>query len=72
MKRIEVLCKQSEQVRVVAAVIHDTEDRIFATQRGYGEWKVVSRGERISGTEGARSGTVAFSKRLRERGVAAG
>ena len=39
MKQIEVLCKQSEQVRAVAAIIHDDEGRIFATQRGYGEWK---------------------------------
>ena len=28
-----------KQVEVVAAVIHDDEGRIFATQRGYGEWK---------------------------------
>ena len=28
-----------KQIEVVAAVIHDTEGRIFATQRGYGEWK---------------------------------
>ena len=28
-----------KQIEVVAAVIHDSEDRIFATQRGYGEWK---------------------------------
>ena len=26
-------------IKVVAAIIHDTEGRIFATQRGYGEWK---------------------------------
>ena len=38
MKQIEVLCKQSEQVRAVAAIIRKG-DRIFATQRGYGEWK---------------------------------
>lgn len=29
----------NKQVEVVAAVIHDAEGRIFATQRGYGEWK---------------------------------
>lgn len=28
-----------KQVEVVAAVIHDDEGRIFATQRGSGEWK---------------------------------
>ena len=39
MKQIEVLCKQSEQVRAVAAIIHDDEGRIFATQRGYGDFK---------------------------------
>lgn len=33
---IEVLCKQIE---VVAAIIHDSEGRIFATQRGYGDYK---------------------------------
>ena len=38
MKQIEVLCKQSEQVRAVAAVIRKG-DKIFATQRGYGEWQ---------------------------------
>lgn len=32
-------CKQSKQVQVVAAIIHDGEGRVFATQRGYGEWK---------------------------------
>ena len=26
-------------IEVVAAIIHDGEGRIFATQRGYGEWK---------------------------------
>ena len=26
-------------VEVVAAIIHDEEGRVFATQRGYGEWK---------------------------------
>ena len=28
-----------KQIEVVAAIIHDDEGRIFATQRGYGEWK---------------------------------
>ena len=28
-----------KQIQVVAAIIHDAEGRIFATQRGYGEWK---------------------------------
>lgn len=26
-------------IEVVAAIIHDSHGRIFATQRGYGEWK---------------------------------
>ncbi len=26
-------------IEVVAAIIHDAEGRIFATQRGYGEWE---------------------------------
>ena len=26
-------------INVVAAIIHDAQGRIFATQRGYGEWK---------------------------------
>ena len=26
-------------IEVVAAIIHDGEGRVFATQRGYGEWK---------------------------------
>ena len=28
-----------KHIEVVAAIIHDSEGRIFATQRGYGEWK---------------------------------
>ena len=28
-----------KQIEVVAAIIHDEQNRIFATQRGYGEWK---------------------------------
>ena len=30
---------QMKQIEVVAAIIHDKQNRIFATQRGYGEWK---------------------------------
>ncbi len=28
-----------KHIEVVAAIIHDDEARIFATQRGYGDWK---------------------------------
>ena len=28
-----------KQIEVVAAIIHDAEGRIFATQRGYGDWE---------------------------------
>ncbi len=28
-----------KQIEVVAAIIHDAEGLIFATQRGYGEWE---------------------------------
>ena len=28
-----------KQIEVVAAIIHDSQGRIFATQRGYGEWR---------------------------------
>lgn len=28
-----------KQIEVVAAIIHDAEGRIFATQRGHGEWE---------------------------------
>ena len=28
-----------KQIEVVAAIIHNDKGRIFATQRGYGEWK---------------------------------
>ena len=28
-----------KQIEVVAAIIHDSDGRIFATQRGYGDWK---------------------------------
>ena len=27
------------QIEVVAAIIHDADGRIFATQRGYGDWR---------------------------------
>ena len=30
---------QRKSIEVVAAIIRDDEGRIFATQRGYGEWK---------------------------------
>ena len=28
-----------KHIEVVAAIIHDTNGRIFATQRGYGDWR---------------------------------
>ena len=28
-----------KRIEVVAAIIHDSEGRVFVTQRGYGEWK---------------------------------
>ena len=28
-----------KNIEVVAAIIHNVEGRVFATQRGYGEWK---------------------------------
>ena len=28
-----------KRIEVVAAIIHDEQGRVFATQRGYGEWK---------------------------------
>lgn len=28
-----------KQIEVVAAIIHDAEGSVFATQRGYGEWE---------------------------------
>lgn len=31
--------EEVKQIEVVAAIIHDDEGRIFATQRGYGEMK---------------------------------
>ena len=31
--------EQVKRIEVVAAIIHDGDGRIFATQRGYGEWK---------------------------------
>ena len=31
--------KNRKVINVSAAVIHDAQGRIFATQRGYGEWK---------------------------------
>ena len=30
-----------KQIEVVAAIIHDNEGRIFATQRGYGNYKAA-------------------------------
>jgi len=34
-----MLSKVMKQIEVVAAIIHDDQDRIFATQRGYGDYK---------------------------------
>ena len=34
-----MLSKDMKQIEVVAAIIHDDQDRIFATQRGYGDYK---------------------------------
>ena len=34
-----MLSKYMKQIEVVAAIIHDDQDRIFATQRGYGDYK---------------------------------
>lgn len=31
--------EQVKRIEVAAAIIHDGDGRIFATQRGYGEWK---------------------------------
>ncbi len=28
-----------KQIEVVAAIIHDEQNRVFVTQRGYGDWK---------------------------------
>ena len=32
-----------KQIEVVAAIIHDNEGRIFATQRGYGDYKAAGK-----------------------------
>ena len=32
-----------KQIEVVAAIIHDDEGRIFATQRGYGDYKAAGK-----------------------------
>jgi len=34
-----MLSKDMKQIEVVAAIIHDDQNRIFATQRGYGDYK---------------------------------
>ena len=31
--------RKMKTINVVAAIIHDARGKIFATQRGYGEWK---------------------------------
>ena len=36
---MDVSNMSKKQIEVVAAIIHDAEGRIFATQRGYGEWE---------------------------------
>ena len=37
--KITIFAQVMKQIEVVAAIIHDNQNRIFATQRGYGEWK---------------------------------
>ena len=34
-----MLSKDMKRIEVVAAIIHDDQERIFATQRGYGDYK---------------------------------
>lgn len=35
----DMMQRGERRIEVAAAIIHDDEGRIFATQRGYGEWK---------------------------------
>ncbi|MBQ7442431.1 MAG: (deoxy)nucleoside triphosphate pyrophosphohydrolase [Bacteroidaceae bacterium] len=39
MRQEEGPCSPNKRVRVVAAIMHDSAGHVFATQRGYGEWK---------------------------------
>lgn len=36
---IRIFAGNMKQIEVVAAIIHDGDGRIFATQRGYGDYK---------------------------------
>lgn len=52
-------------INVVAAIIHDAQGRIFATQRGYGEWKDWWEfpGGKVEAGEGAEE---ALQREIRE------
>ncbi|MCR5821011.1 MAG: (deoxy)nucleoside triphosphate pyrophosphohydrolase [Bacteroidaceae bacterium] len=56
---------EKRRIEVVAAVIHDAAGRIFATQRGYGEWKDWWEfpGGKI---EAGESATEALQREIRE------
>ena len=44
-----------KRIEVVAAIIHDSKGRIFATQRGYGEfkdyWEFPGEGSGVGSTD---------------------
>lgn len=49
-----------KQIEVVAAIIHDDEGRIFATQRGYGDYKAA-------GKRGQSDACISYAERERSR-----
>ena len=49
-----------KQIEVVAAIIHDDEGRIFATQRGYGDYKAA-------GKRGQSDACISYAERRQTR-----
>ena len=49
-----------KKIEVVAAIIRDGEGRVFATQRGYGEWKAA-------GKRGQSDACISFAEREQAR-----
>ena len=61
-----------KQIEVVAAIIHDADGRIFATQRGYGDFKDFWEFPGGAYAQGARGGALVIGPPTGQRQLAAG
>ena len=61
-----------KQIEVVAAIIHDADGRIFATQRGYGDFKDFWEFPGGAYAQGARGGALVIGPPTGQRQLVAG